>query len=209
VQPTVRTRLKECGHGCAFLVGEFVDCTTIIDATGQKCQLLHRPKANGCRHAVFIHSALFFFRPIPVHFILAFRSATLDESTFLSLIPLPFSSTSFTVFFPSLRLNMRSLFTLFSLVASACAYQIITPGNSNGWTTAGNNNVTWTRVSTDQTTFTMVLVNQVRSPPLTRSFPATWALFTGISGQDHLAIRPGNPHCDSRRLSRRNRCPRT
>ncbi|KAF8506076.1 hypothetical protein F5888DRAFT_1630759 [Russula emetica] len=55
---------------------------------------------------------------------------------------------------------MRSLVTLFSLVASACAYQIITPGNSIGWTTGGSNNVTWQRVSTDQTTFTMVLVNQ-------------------------------------------------
>ncbi|KAN0126537.1 hypothetical protein V8E52_000177 [Russula decolorans] len=55
---------------------------------------------------------------------------------------------------------MRSLFTLFSFVASACAYQILTPGNSNGWTTSGGNNVTWQRVNTDQTTFTMVLVNQ-------------------------------------------------
>jgi len=58
---------------------------------------------------------------------------------------------------------MRSLFTLFSLVASACAYQIITPGNSNGWTTGGPNNVTWQRVDTDQTTFSMVLVNQDKS----------------------------------------------
>ncbi len=68
---------------------------------------------------------------------------------------------------------MRSLFTLFSLVASACAYQIITPGNSFGWTTGGRNNVTWQRVNTDQVTFTMLLVNQVRSPFLTRPFPPT------------------------------------
>jgi hypothetical protein len=145
--------------------------TTIIDATGQKCQLLHRPKANGCRHAVFIHSALFFLRPIPVNFILA--------SAIPRRIHVPFSYTSpllvdlLYCLLPSLRLNMRSLFTLFSFVASACAYQIITPGNSNGWTTAGNNNVTWQRVSTDQTTFTMVLVNQVRSPSLARSFSPT------------------------------------
>ncbi|KAI0273168.1 hypothetical protein BGY98DRAFT_1189011 [Russula aff. rugulosa BPL654] len=55
---------------------------------------------------------------------------------------------------------MRSLFTLFTLVASACAYQILTPNNSSGWTTGGPNNVTWVRVSTDQPGFTMVLVNQ-------------------------------------------------
>jgi len=55
---------------------------------------------------------------------------------------------------------MRSLFTLFSFVASACAYQVLTPGTGADWTTLGRNNVTWQRVSTDQATFTMVLVNQ-------------------------------------------------
>jgi len=60
---------------------------------------------------------------------------------------------------------MRSLFTLFSLVATACAYSISSPGGSSGWTTGGRNNVTWQRVSTDQATFTMLLVNQVRLLP--------------------------------------------
>ena len=69
---------------------------------------------------------------------------------------------------------MRSVFTLFFLAASACAYQILSPSNSSGWTTAGPNNVTWQRVSTDQTTFALVLVNQVRYLPLTRTF-STWA----------------------------------
>jgi hypothetical protein len=103
---------------------------------------------------------------------------------------------------------MRSLFTLFSLVASACAYQILTPSQSVGWTTLGRNNVTWTRVNTDQATFTMLLVNQVRSPSLTRP-SLTYASFSGILGQDHHAIRPGNPNCDSRRHSRHNQYPRT
>jgi hypothetical protein len=58
---------------------------------------------------------------------------------------------------------MRSLITLFSLVASACAYQILTPSNSSGWTTTGSNIVTWSRVSTDPTNFTMLLVNQDKS----------------------------------------------
>jgi len=55
---------------------------------------------------------------------------------------------------------MRSLFTVLSLVASACAYQILTPSNSSGWTTVGPNLVSWQRVSTDSNNFTMVLVNQ-------------------------------------------------
>jgi hypothetical protein len=71
---------------------------------------------------------------------------------------------------------MRSLFTVFSLVASACAYQILTPSNSSGWTTTGPNIVTWQRVNTDANNFTMVLVNQVRSPSLTRPFPALVSL---------------------------------
>lgn len=55
---------------------------------------------------------------------------------------------------------MRSFFALLALVSSACAYQVITPGNSNGWTTGGPNIVTWQRVDTDAQNFTMVLVNQ-------------------------------------------------
>jgi len=58
---------------------------------------------------------------------------------------------------------MRSLFALLALVSSAFAYQVITPGTSSGWTTAGPNQVTWQRVSTDATNFTMLLVNQNKS----------------------------------------------
>ncbi len=94
-------------------------------------------------------------------------------------------------------LNMRSLFTLLSLVASACAYQIISPGTSNGWTTGGTNNVTWQRVNTDQTTFTMVLVNQVRSSFLTRPFPPARPHSRVFSGQDRHASRLGSPYCNS------------
>jgi hypothetical protein len=55
---------------------------------------------------------------------------------------------------------MRSFFTLIALVASASAYQILTPGNTLNWTTSGPNGVTWQRVSTDPANFTMLLVNQ-------------------------------------------------
>ncbi|KAI9508116.1 hypothetical protein F5148DRAFT_20699 [Russula earlei] len=55
---------------------------------------------------------------------------------------------------------MRSFVFLLSLLASACAYQVLTPGNAVGWTTSGPNTVTWQRVVTDPTNFTMLLVNQ-------------------------------------------------
>lgn len=55
---------------------------------------------------------------------------------------------------------MRSFFAFFALVSSACAYQVLTPTNSSGWTTAGPNTVTWQRVDTDAQNFSMVLVNQ-------------------------------------------------
>jgi hypothetical protein len=170
VLPTFSARLKECGHGRGFLAGEFVEYTTIIDATGQKCHVQCCYTAQclkwlpSCR--IYIPSLCFSSAQPPC--VLSTRSSR--PSTFFSLIPLSFSSTSLTFPLPSLRLNMRLLFTLFSLVASACAYQIITPGNSAGWTTGGRNNVSWQRVSTDQATFTMLLVNQVRSPSLSRPF---------------------------------------
>ncbi|KAH9967258.1 hypothetical protein BC827DRAFT_577816 [Russula dissimulans] len=55
---------------------------------------------------------------------------------------------------------MRSFFTLIALIASASAYQVLTPGNTVNWTTSGPNAVTWQRVSTDPANFTMLLVNQ-------------------------------------------------
>jgi hypothetical protein len=67
---------------------------------------------------------------------------------------------------------MRSLFALTAFVSSAFAYQILTPGTSNDWTTAGPNQVTWQQVSTDALNFTMLLVNQVRSR-LIRPLPPT------------------------------------
>lgn len=57
---------------------------------------------------------------------------------------------------------MKSFFVLPSFVALAAAYSISSPGGSAGWTTAGPNIVTWTRVSTDALNFTLVLSNQVR-----------------------------------------------
>jgi len=84
---------------------------------------------------------------------------------------------------------MRSFFALLALVSSACAYQVLTPGNSNGWTTGGPNIVTWQRVGTDAENFTMVLVNQVGSSLHTASslHPAS---FLGVS-QNQAVLSSG------------------
>ncbi|KAL4242498.1 GPI-anchored Adhesion Regulator [Abortiporus biennis] len=60
---------------------------------------------------------------------------------------------------------MKTFATLLAFAASALAYQVTNPTNSTGWTTTGPNTVTWTRVSTDAETFTIVLSNQSKFPP--------------------------------------------
>ncbi|KAI0298845.1 hypothetical protein BC826DRAFT_85450 [Russula brevipes] len=50
------------------------------------------------------------------------------------------------------------LFTLVTLVASACAYSITGPDGNVEWTTAGPNTVTWTKASTDNSSIALVLV---------------------------------------------------
>jgi len=50
------------------------------------------------------------------------------------------------------------LFTLVTLVASACAYNITGPDSNVEWTTAGPNTVTWTKVSSDNSSIALVLV---------------------------------------------------
>ena len=48
-----------------------------------------------------------------------------------------------------------------SLVASACAYTVTVPNQTQGWTNVGNQTLSWTRVVTDANNFTVVLVNEV------------------------------------------------
>jgi len=50
-----------------------------------------------------------------------------------------------------------------SFVASIFGYQILTPGEQNGWTNSGPQSVTWIQVDTDSSTFNAVLTNQVIS----------------------------------------------
>ncbi|KAG1755502.1 hypothetical protein EDB19DRAFT_1891767 [Suillus lakei] len=49
-------------------------------------------------------------------------------------------------------------------IASACAYQVTSPGDTEGWTTVGPNELTWVRVDTDPLNFTAVLTNQAVMP---------------------------------------------
>ncbi|XP_006460322.1 hypothetical protein AGABI2DRAFT_68206 [Agaricus bisporus var. bisporus H97] len=58
---------------------------------------------------------------------------------------------------------MRSIAITLALVASACAYSVSQPSSSMGWSTSGGQPLTWSRVDTDPTNFTVVLTNQDRS----------------------------------------------
>ncbi|KAG1745899.1 GPI-anchored small secreted protein [Suillus paluster] len=49
---------------------------------------------------------------------------------------------------------------LLATITSTFAYQIISPGGSQGWTTAGPNSLTWVRAATDPLNFTVMLINQ-------------------------------------------------
>ncbi|OAX44477.1 hypothetical protein K503DRAFT_795333 [Rhizopogon vinicolor AM-OR11-026] len=56
---------------------------------------------------------------------------------------------------------MRSFVAvLLVTITSTFAYQVNAPGESQNWTTAGTNLLTWTRVDTDPLNFTAVLTNQ-------------------------------------------------
>ncbi|KAJ3488790.1 hypothetical protein NLI96_g2576 [Meripilus lineatus] len=67
---------------------------------------------------------------------------------------------------------MRTFFAIVAFATSALAYQVTSPTNATGWTTAGPNTVSWTRVSTDPTNFTIVLNNQAQFPPTTQVLKA-------------------------------------
>ncbi|KAH7887595.1 hypothetical protein F5I97DRAFT_1926030 [Phlebopus sp. FC_14] len=58
---------------------------------------------------------------------------------------------------------MRAFTTVLFAVSSALAYQVTSPGNSEGWTSAGPNYLKWDRVDTDPLNFTAVLTNTNRA----------------------------------------------
>jgi len=58
---------------------------------------------------------------------------------------------------------MRSALLVLSFVASALAYTVTVPNETQGWTNSGAQTLSWTRVDTDAANFTAVLTNQDRS----------------------------------------------
>jgi len=60
---------------------------------------------------------------------------------------------------------MRAFAAVLAFAASALAYSVSEPNNATGWSTEGQNTVTWTKVSTDRSNFTIVLSNQASYPP--------------------------------------------
>ncbi|KAE9410129.1 hypothetical protein BT96DRAFT_469509 [Gymnopus androsaceus JB14] len=54
---------------------------------------------------------------------------------------------------------MRSAVALLAFAASAYAYSVTFPSATDGWTNSGAQSLEWSRVSTDPTTFTVLLVN--------------------------------------------------
>jgi hypothetical protein len=56
---------------------------------------------------------------------------------------------------------MRVFASVLLTVSSAFAYQVISPGGSQGWNTTGPNSLVWDRVDTDPVDFAAVLTNQV------------------------------------------------
>jgi len=52
-----------------------------------------------------------------------------------------------------------------SFVASTLAYSVITPNQNTKWLNKGSKNITFERVNTDSSNFSIYLVNQVNYPP--------------------------------------------
>ncbi|OBZ67676.1 hypothetical protein A0H81_12124 [Grifola frondosa] len=73
---------------------------------------------------------------------------------------------------------MRSVAALLIFAASSLAYSITGPNNITGWTTSGPNSITWTRVSTDPSNFTIVLDSHQGDPT------SQQVLATGVDGSE-------------------------
>ena len=90
---------------------------------------------------------------------------------------------------------MRCLFALLSFVAAACAFLISSPGSTIGWTTTGPQYVYYESDPGDPQSFSVLLVNQVRTslltppPPPHTSYPA----HVRLTGLEHFARRRRGP----------------
>jgi len=66
---------------------------------------------------------------------------------------------------------------LVSFAASAFSYKLLTPGDTNGWTSTGPQTVTWQRVKTDPAKFNLALVNDD-----TEAMPTPKVIATNVDG---------------------------
>jgi len=73
-----------------------------------------------------------------------------------------------------------SAFLVLSFIASAWAYSVTFPTQTQGWTNSGAQTLSWTRVDTDPLNFTALLTNQDTSILATSEILA--ALVNGTSG---------------------------
>jgi hypothetical protein len=80
---------------------------------------------------------------------------------------------------------MRVAAVLLAIVSSAFAYQVLSPGGSQGWTNQGAQTLTWQRVETDRQNFTVLLTNQKVSGFQTQNLAA---LVDGTLGR--VALNP-------------------
>ncbi|KAG2042243.1 hypothetical protein BDR03DRAFT_854273 [Suillus americanus] len=71
---------------------------------------------------------------------------------------------------------------LLASIASAFAYQVTSPGDTEGWTTAGPNTLTWVRVDTDPLNFTAVLTNEACQTVMPQGPQVLNALVDGTLG---------------------------
>ncbi len=60
-------------------------------------------------------------------------------------------------------MHALSFASVLAFALSAAALSVTVPNNSSGWISQGTNTLSWNRVSTDPTNFTVVLTNTVRS----------------------------------------------
>ncbi|KAF4575097.1 hypothetical protein EYR36_006453 [Pleurotus pulmonarius] len=90
-----------------------------------------------------------------------------------------------------------------ALATFSLAYQVTSPGNSQGWTTEGSQLATWTRVDTDPLNFTAVLTNEDRSV-MPQNNQILAALVDGTLGQ--IRLNPPNGGWPTGKAFRLNFC---
>ncbi|KAH8113450.1 hypothetical protein DFH11DRAFT_1727921 [Phellopilus nigrolimitatus] len=83
-------------------------------------------------------------------------------------------------------MRVSALLSILSVALSVSALQVTNPSTTSGWTSTGSNTLSWNRVSTDPTNFTVVLTNTDRSVMPTNNL--VLANFVDATSGSSLAI---------------------